>query len=247
MIKKIVRVAAAFVLLNISFLITLVLFPGITYAHETSIEGVTLFHNKPLPDHFVATVKESLEVVKQASIYRGMPEIEICLNDGAVYPAMVRSLMGDDVFRAFANKSVMMGTVTGPDRMRIWGREVSTGQFLTHAMIHNLQYDYHGFWDSNPLGRHAEWKWEGYVEYELLGDMHTLSELNEKWEGAEDNFDWVDLGQGKGTVKRHIAYLMLVKYLFEQKGMSYLALIDDLESEEEVWKELMEFISLTNR
>ena len=151
-----------------------------------------------------------------------MPPIEICVNDGAIYPKVIRSLMGDDVFRAFANKSVMMGTISGPDRLKVWGREVSTPQFLTHALIHNLQYVYHGFWDANPLGGHSEWKWEGYVEYELMGKEHTLGYFDQKLrETSGDEFTWVDMEAGQSTIKQHVRYLMLVKYCMEEKGMNY--------------------------
>ena len=247
MTKKIIRITLAFILINSAFLIALILFPSFSYAHETQVEDVTIYHNEPLPDHFIETVKTSLQLVKSVEIFDQMPELELCLNDGSSYPGVIKRLLGDDVFRAFANKSVMMGDMTGTGKMRVWGREVNTAQFLAHAFIHNLQFQYHGLWDANPLGGHAEWKWEGYVEYELLGKENDLVYFKNKISGIKEDYDWVKLHEGKATVKRHIEYLMLVKYCMEEKGLDYVSLTDSELTEAQVREEMDEFIRLSDR
>ena len=229
--------------LNALFLLGLVLFPAVSYAHHTPIDEVVIHHNEPLPQHFISSVESSLQQVRQVEIYRATPGIDICVNDGSLYPKLIRGLMGDDVFRAFANKSVMMGTISGPDQMQVWGRQVSTSQFLAHAMIHNLQYAYHGFWDANPLGQYPEWKWEGYVEYELLGKNKPLSYFEQKLETTSgDAFAWVVLEGGLSTIKQHIAYLMLVKYCMEEKDMAYDELMAYEVSEIALREELEAFL-----
>lgn len=247
MIKKTIRLAVVFLLLNTALLLVLILFPTISYAHETVVEEVTIHHNESLPDHFIESVQKSLALVKSVEIFDQMPAIDLCVKDGSFYPDMIKKLMGNDVFRAFADKTVMMGELTGLDRMSIWGREVNVTQFLAHAFIHNLQYQHHGFWDANPLGGHAEWKWEGYVEYELLGKGQGLTYFHNKIKHIRGDYDWVELGDGKATVKRHIEYLMLVKYCKEQKGMSYPKLMETEITEAEVLAEMEEFIRLSNR
>ena len=86
MLKKVLKISIAFVGLNLLFLLGLVLFPTVSYAHHTELQEVVIHHNEPLPDHFLASVEASLERVRQVEIFRSMPPIEICVNDGAIYP-----------------------------------------------------------------------------------------------------------------------------------------------------------------
>ena len=247
MIKKVVKVSLAFITVNVLFLLGLVFFPAVSYAHETKVDEVTIYHNEPLPDHFLESVDESLQALKKTMLYRGPSTLDICVNDDSYYPGIIRALMGDDVFRAFANKSVMMGEFSGPDQMRIWGREVSITQFLTHAMIHNLQFEHHGFWDANPIGGYAEWKWEGYVEYEVLGKDYSLSYFHKKSIGGKGDFDWIELENGLATIKRHIDYLMLAKYCLEVKEMTYDEMMEYEVSEEVLMQELRCYLKETDK
>ena len=175
LISRILFTLTFCVILLISFLLN----PGLAYGNSTEYENITIYHNGELNPEIKELIKISLEEIKAAKIYSPDFHSQLCLNEG-LYPKVVRSILGDDVFRAFSNKIVFHGDKTDEfNKFRKWERALSYTQFLKHALMHNLQFKYHGLWDANPLGGYPEWKWEGYVEYETIGNLTTLECLVE--------------------------------------------------------------------
>ena len=237
--KRIFRFAISFLTLNLFLFLAFLFFPSWLYAHKTALDGVTIYHHQPLPEGFDQVVGESIEVIKKSELYRPAFRSQICLNDGGLYPGLVKAALGDDIFRAFEHKAVMLGEFTNDSRrIRARGRELSTVQFLSHAFVHNLQYQYHGFLDANPLGTHPEWKWEGYVEYIVLSPEKPLSYYHKLLPETKGPFDWIELEGGMATIRMHLEFMMLTRYCFEQKGWDYQEFMDDDTPGEVLWKEM---------
>lgn len=241
-LRRILSITLSFLTINLIFFLTLLFFPSWLYACETDLGQVQVYHQQPLPAGFEEVVKESLAVIRQSELYTPAFQSELCLNDGSLYPRLVKTALGYDVFRAFAHKAVMLGDFSADSRhMQAWGRELSTVQFLSHAFVHNLQYQYHGLAGANPIGRHPEWKWEGYVEYLVLGQEHALDYYRTvaESESAEASpFEWVALEHGKSTIRMHLEFMLLTKYCFEQKGWSYREFMSDDTSKAQLTQEM---------
>jgi len=218
-------------------LIVLLTTPSILYASHTTIGNIEVYHNQPLPSELETIVQDALSRVSSSKLYDATMKHDLCLNDGSKYPALVESVLGADVFAAFANKVVVLGDHEKEGKFRKWGETLSFEQFLAHGLMHNYQYEYHGFFGANPLGNHARWKWEGYVDYQVIGKHYDMNDLTTALEAPGHDFDWLSFKGGESTIKMHVKYLTIVKYAIESKGWSYHDLITsklsiaDLESE----------------
>ncbi|OEK01509.1 hypothetical protein BFP97_08230 [Roseivirga sp. 4D4] len=222
---------------GLTVLIILLTTPSILYANHTAIGNIEVYHSQPLPAELRTTIESALERVSSSEIYDANMKHDLCLNDGSKYPALVESVLGSDVFAAFANKVVVLGKYEEAGKFRQWGQTLSFDQFLAHGLMHNYQYRYHGFFGANPLGNHVQWKWEGYVDYQVIGKHYDMDDLMTALESPKGNFDWLNFKNGESTIKMHVKYLTLVKYALESKGWSYQDLIaskvsmEDLELE----------------
>lgn len=207
-----------------TILIVLLTTPSLLYAHHTTIGNIEVYHSQPLPTDLETTIRKALERVTSSEIYAADMKHDLCLNDGSKYPALVEGILGADVFTAFANKVVVLGEYQGGGKFSQWGQTLFFDQFLAHALMHNYQYEYHGFFGANPLGNYAQWKWEGYVDYQVIGKSYDMPDLLKSLKSPKGDYEWLNFRDGESTIKMHVKYLTLVKYTMESKGWSY----DDL-------------------
>lgn len=238
--KGMVALGFAFILL-VGFILT----PSVSYAHQTEVEGLLIHHDEKLSPKLGEIIQQSFSILKRSALYDPHFQMELCMNDGPFYPKLIEGLLGPDIIRAFSNKNVVLLPTTESGEAFSWhGNTFNYTQVLAHVMTHNLQYNYHGFWDANPLGRHPEWKWEGYAEYVVLGEKYKLEDLLEKYStSGEDLFSFISLGERAGTFKLHIRYLILTKYCLENKNMDYQKFIETDLVEEELWEEIEQLSS----
>lgn len=218
-------------LLLISFLLN----PALSYAHKTEYKEITIYHQTELRPDLLQLIDQSLATIKSSPLYSEQFHSQLCLNDGSFYPAVVRTVLGEDVFTAFSDKVVFLGKDRGENnRFFLWDRTLKYTQFLTHGWVHNLQYQHHGFWQSNPLGGHPHWRWEGYAEYVTLGQQYTLRDLIKRYQAHQgDPYTWLSLDDGEETMKLHVKYLIMAKYAFEVEKMDYSSFLTASEGEEE--------------
>lgn len=230
-------VALAFVFL---VLVGYILNPSLSYAHQTDIEGLRVFHNQELAPQLQDIVRESLNTLKSSELYDPQFQMELCTQESSTYAKIIEILLGEDIIRAFSNKNVVLLPTDESGTTFTWrGNRFNYVQALAHAMVHNLQYNHHGFWDANPLGMHPVWKWEGYAEYVVLGKKYSLQKLLAKYEQAgPEMFTFVSLQDGEGTIRLHIRFLILTKYCLENKGMSYGEFMRTSEDEDSLWQEI---------
>ena len=241
--KKIVSRILFSIIFCFGLLITFMLNPNLLYGHSTTYKNVTIYHNGELNQGLKQIIDLSLHTIQDCEIYSTDLRSELCLNEG-IYPFIIKGILGDDVFTAFSNKIVVLGEESIEfNQFEKWGKTMNYSQFLTHALVHNLQFKRHGLWDSNPLGGHSLWKWEGYVEFVVLGELISLAELVEIISDSDiGDFEWVYLRNKKGTLKRHLNYLALVKYCFEVLEWDYDKLMESQVKEEVLFKELNAYI-----
>lgn len=219
-------------------LIGFMLNPSLSYAHQSQIGGLSVFHNEALSAEIKEIIIDSNQFLLSSPLAN--PKSQICLNEG-IYPKVIKALMGPDVIRAFRHTNVVLGELKDKNRLESRGHSFGFAQFLAHARVHNQQYAHHGFWDANPLGGYPEWKWEGFADYVVLGSKYKLEEIWKAYQSHEDNsYVFVDLGEGEGSLKLHIRFLLLTKYCFEEKGMDYQSFMELSMEEEDVWQEIKE-------
>lgn len=244
-IKKIlIRTFGTLVFLLV-LLVSFLLNPSLLYANKTVYQDITIYHQKPLRPDLFSLIDQSLTQIGKAEIMNKGVKSDLCLNDGSHYPNLVRKILGEDVFTAFSNKVVFLGKdLPDYDRFYLWDRQLKYSQFLTHGLVHNLQFQHHGLWDANPLGGYPMWRWEGYAEYIALGEKYDLKCLLEDYQEKDQGpYDWFKLSDGEGTIKLHVRHLILAKYAFEVKGQLYDQFLNDLQSESEAFTEVLAWVA----
>ncbi|MEL6255754.1 MAG: hypothetical protein AAFR87_27360, partial [Bacteroidota bacterium] len=199
-------VASVFALI---LLIGFMLNPSLSYAKHSTIEGVEVYHDQSLDPALKDIIKASKARIKASVLYSDQLKFQVCLKDGSIYPHAIESILGDDVIRSFSNINVVQAETDPTHQYLTWrGHVFRYDQFLAHVMVHNLQFQHHGLWDSNPLGGYPEWKWEGYADYVVLGLKYELTELCEAYTATPDDpFTFVKLREEEGSLKLHIRFL----------------------------------------
>lgn len=231
----------------IGLLVTFVLSPILLYANKTLIGNYSIYHNKPLDKNFLHRLDESLSIIKTSELYNPELKMDICLKDGSKYPELIERIMGRDLLSTFYNKIVFAGDEVNfeDNYISFDGHKWNLTEMLAHAQVHCLEFSKYGLWDSNPIGKHPEWKWEGYPEYiarqTLRGD--TLSNNIKMLLNAEkvNQNGWMKLTDNTETTISYFEYRLLIQYCLEIKKMSFTQLLQDSTQEETIKQQMMDW------
>ncbi len=242
--KWMLRLTATFLLIA-GLLLVIVLNPILTYANKTLHNNYKIFHNKPLDPSLLTRLDEVTGLLKKSEIYNPSLKLDICLNDGSVYPSLIKKLRGQAFAWGFYNKVVLQGKADYKNGYaELNGYKWNLIQLLTHEAMHCLQYDKLGFWRSNPIGKNATWKWEGYPEYiarqnsdqeDLFQNISHLIEVEKK-----DMNGWgIYFSDSTVAPREYYNYWLLVQYSIDIKKMTYLQVLKDRTPEKIVKEQMM--------
>ncbi|MEO1448319.1 MAG: hypothetical protein AAFV07_02260 [Bacteroidota bacterium] len=243
-IKRILLILSASTLLGLGILTLMMLSPALLYAHSSQAGPIIMLLQQELDSAWVSLVKSAVKALEGGELFpEGNWRSDLCLNDGSPYPTLITSILGDDVIRAFAHKIVVVSSHKGVASLHKWDTDLSTSQWVRHALVHNFQYQHHGFWGANPLGRYPEWKWEGYAEYASIGQQLPLDTLWQRYQThTEGPYTLVSLGNNLYTIHQHVRFLLLSKYCLEIRKMDYDSFMQSNKPADDWWAELESFI-----
>lgn len=241
--KWLLRISAT-ALLVVILLGVIVLKPALTYASRSNHEHYVIFHNKPIDRQLLFELDQATALLKSSEIYDPQENLEICLNDGSLYPALVQSIQGKAFAYGFYDKVVLKGNTNYRENFtELNGYRWNLTQLLAHEMTHCYQFKKLGFWRSRPVANIPEWKWEGYPEYiaRQNADQKSLSKNIDRLILVEktDNNGWIQFDDSTGTVIQYYKSWLLIKYCIEIKKMSYLQIINDTSSEENITAQML--------
>ncbi|MCG8327860.1 MAG: hypothetical protein MI974_09265 [Chitinophagales bacterium] len=218
----------------ISFLtIVLTVFnPHLLYANKTVIGNYTIYHNAGLTPEFESRLANVNALIKESELYDDALELKICLNDGSIYPSLMKKLRGPAFGWGFQNIVSFQGAFDYKENtVELNGYKWNLEQLIAHELTHCLQFNELGLLHSNPLGNHPDWKWEGYAEY--------VSRKNEKQLFLAKNMERIELAIKENpnawgvffddeTISPRAYYdsWLLVQYCLDIKGMSYIELLN---------------------
>lgn len=246
--KLLIRLTALVCLVFLLFM-GLIFNPGLAYAGKTQHKGVIVYHNQDLPEGFLNSLDHSMELVKKSELYDPDIAFRVCLHDGSFYPYLLHSTMGDAFAYGFSNKIVLWAEVGEKgEKALIHGKSWPLSRLIAHEAVHCLQYNYHGFWASNPVKGWPNWKWEGYPEYiarqspetPALEDCLTfyLKSLEEEGSNA-----WLTLWDGSGAPISYFKNWIMTRYCFEIEHTDYKSFIMDSRQEDEVFEKLQRWVA----
>lgn len=247
-----IRLTATFLLMAI-LLVVIILYPALTYANKTVHNNYTVFHHQPLRPALLSHLDQATELVRSSEYYDPRWKLDICLDDGALYPHLVEKVWGRAFGRGFYNKVVLMGDARYKEnKVVLNGYTWNLEQLLAHEMIHCFQFHKRGLWKSKPVADIPDWKWEGYAEYisRRSPDQQDLFRNSERLlkAGEEARVNgWIWFADGSGTLLLYYRYWLMVQYCMDVKKMRYDQLIDDTLPEEAIWKQVMDWYSEQKR
>lgn len=241
--KWTIRLSAT-VLVCLGMLFTIVMKPSVLYAHKTTHHNYTILHQRPLDSLWMLRIDQATVLLKNSELYDTSFSMNICLNDGSKYPALIEWLQGKAFARGFHSKIVLYGISNcAGNYTELNGRKWNLSQLLAHEAVHCLQYNKYGLWRSKPVADIPNWKWEGYPEYiarhnpdqrNLFDNIHRVIEKEQT-----DHKGWIDFEDGSGTSLAYYKNWLLVCYCMEIKKMSFDQLLKDKEDYQSLWKGMM--------
>ncbi len=228
----------------VALLVGIVLNPSLVYANKTTYDNFAIFHNKAIDSALLVQLDEANKLLEKSELYNPKLKLDICLNDGSIYPFIIRKIVGDNFATGFYDKVVLQGNPDYKNNyIEIRGYKWNLAQLLAHEATHCLQYDKMGLWKSNPIAQYPTWKWEGYPEYVARQnpDQKDLAKNIERLINTEqiNNNGWIYFADSTGTVITYYKYWLLIKYEMDIKKMTYIQILKDTAQEETVRKEMM--------
>lgn len=245
-VKKWTLRLTATALLIAGLLLIIILSPILTYANKTTHNNYSVFHNKALDTTLLTKLDQATELLKGSELYNSNLQLDICLNDGSIYPKLIRALRGQAFAWGFYNKVVMQGTTNfNGNYVELNGYRWNLTQLLAHEITHCLQFDKFGFWKSKPIANIPNWKWEGYAEYvsRQNSDQKDLSKNITRLITTDKNNWEINFSDSTIAPREYYEYWTLIQYCIDIKKMNYKQILADTSSEQTVRQEMMKWFS----
>lgn len=223
-------------------LLIIILNPILTYAHKTEHASFTIYHQKPIDTLLRVRLDEATALVQKSEFYRQNLKLDICLNDGSVYPTLIRKLRGRAFAWGFYNKVVLQGKMNEKDNyLELNGYQWNLVQLLAHEITHCIQFDKLGFWKSKPVASIPNWKWEGYAEFiarQNPDQTDLIRNIDRLEKSPEDSWEII-FEDGTISPRDYYKNWLLVQYCLIVKKMTYEQLLKNNTMELVLEKEMM--------
>jgi len=237
MIKIIKRIVlSSLSILGISFLIWTVflLNPNLSYANQTKIDNVIIYHNQELEEGTELIIRNALSIIKNADIYDKNLDIQLCLNDDKIYPKLY-PFAGGTAY-AFLNKTVIFASKPNfKNNYTEFSWEVNNNEvrkwnltsLLAHEFMHNLQHNHNSsYYIKSTLGN-LNWKFEGHAEYiarEFKNDNRLKYKIGTYLiEETKEHVGIPVFQLDNGTIQSlsYFKYALVIQYLMEIKELDF--------------------------
>ena len=233
----------------LGLLIMIALCPVLLYADNTASANDIVYHQHQLDPTFITRLNDANALLKASEIYDSKLSLSICLNDGSLYPILMRRIRGDAFGWGFAYNVVLMGNMNATDNtVELNGYKWNLTELLAHEATHCYQFNKFGLLHSNPLACIPTWKWEGYPEY--VSRKHQASLVQNithllQTEQADNN-GWISFDDSTGTVIAYYQYWLLMQYCLDIQKMTYAQLLKDTTSANTFQNKMMVWYETAN-
>jgi len=232
-IKQIFLGSISILVIGISIWIVLFLNPSLSYAKQTQIGNVTIFHNQNLETGAHTVIKKAAESVRKSELFDENLQIQLCLNDDKIYPNLQPFVKYALAFAVLDKTIIKSCDVKFDENLAETKWPINNYEFrkfdltylLAHEFTHNLQYEA-GYMPLDPRVI-IDWKLEGYADYiarEYVDDG-KLRDRIEKYL-SEENKEHVglpvfDLEDDTKQILSYFKFSLVVQYLIEVKNLSF--------------------------
>ncbi|MDO1501304.1 hypothetical protein Q2T40_14300 [Winogradskyella maritima] len=218
--------------LTLTTVVFAILNPSIFYTHKTEFGQYIIYHSSELEPEFQSRLNKVDYYIKKSEYFNSNLKFKLCLNDGSFYPRLMEILRGPAFGWGFHNIATFRGDFNfTKNEINLRGYKWNLEQLMAHELTHCLQFLKLGLFNSNPLGDHAHWKWEGYAEYISRKNVNQkpLQYYIDKYNIANINnpTSWhIELDDNTIAPKSYYEYWLFVRYCLDIKVMSYDQLLE---------------------
>jgi hypothetical protein len=139
-------------LLIVSLLLIIVLNPIPTYANKTTHGHFSIYHNNPINPLFTHKLDQASVLLQSSTFFDSHLQLDVCINDGSIYPDIIQSIHGKAFACGFYNKVVMQANMNCEENfVELNGYKWNLVQLLAHETTHCLQYNQLGSLHSKPF------------------------------------------------------------------------------------------------
>jgi len=255
-IKKVILSLLSVIGISCLLWIVLILNPNLSYANQTQLDKVTIFHNNELEEETEVIIKDVIEILKKSELYDQNLNIQLCFNDDKIYPNLNPFAFGHPLAYSMFNKTIIKNSeIKFNENVAQVQREANNELqkynltwLLAHEFTHNLQHKANlNYVLRTSLGK-INWKLEGHADYIARGFKNDgkLKDKIEKYLIEENNvrngLPGIKDEVGTYLIYGYYKYALIVQYLMEIKKMNFNQIceldtnINEIYSEMLVWR-----------
>ena len=258
--KRIFKRTLLTVLIIISALATIVLFPQLLFANKMKYKKFNVCSNNKISYDIKIVLDNAMNLVQKSELYDSSYKYNIILCHNSFYNKIDDKLLGIGPAARARLHNVIIKVRIDPESNLAFPTfrkecEVNLTYLLAHEMIHCLQAEKYGIIKFNPF-RHPEfWKLEGYPEYisrkpELSSKDYSLTSEIERYVNLENKAVdiWIVAKEG-GCEFPYYYYKgrLMIEYLMDIKHLSYDQILKDSVSEGTIFKEMINWKDSTRK
>ncbi len=227
---------------------TVLLFPQFMFAHNIEHQNVRVYAAEEIDESISEAIDQAIALIAVSEIYDPEYAFDVFLANNTIFNDIDGAILGQwPAARATHNNVVVKAPLDLAAGVVLTERSrINFVYLLAHEMTHCLQANHFGMLTFNPLSHPPMWKLEGYPEYVARKPM--LKETGYELKHEVDRFlsisasasdGWALIDQDHYLPLIYYKGRLMVEYLADVRGMSYVDIIKDNRTEAYVWEEVI--------
>jgi hypothetical protein len=251
-IKRIFVATMLTILVGVSGLMTILLFPQPLFAYKMEYNRFTVYSNDEITADFIPLLDNAMAIVEKSAINDPNYKYDVLLAFNSVFNKIDDKLLGYGPSARATGNNVTIKVEIDAKRNLFFAtfHEKCQGDLtllLAHEMIHCLQLNKYGIMKFNPVKHPEMWKLEGYPEfvarqpilnekdYNLTKEIDRYVELD-----ARTSDFWILIEEGGCEApKDYYKGRLMIEYLMDIKHFSYDEILHDTRSADVIFAEMI--------
>jgi hypothetical protein len=248
--KKLIAGSLLVVMVTVSGLITLTIFPQSLFAHEIKHEKFRVYSDQVVDKTEIKPILDNAySLIAQSELFDPEYEFNIFLAFGNIFNK-IEDLQGrGPSARATAGNIIIKVPIDIENNLAFSSvSRINLTELIAHEMVHNLQANRYGLWNFSPIKHPPLWKLEGYPEYISRRNLREDSSYNlmseiKRCREIEISGDYfIEVVKNHFMPSYYYKGRIMVEYLIDIKGFTYDQILNDTRSEEEVFHEIVQWM-----
>ncbi|HPH45996.1 MAG TPA: hypothetical protein PLJ60_02750 [Chryseolinea sp.] len=247
MIKRTIGFTALTILVLLSGLVTIMLFPQPLFAHAYEHEKFRVYSDTEMDKSVQPILDNAYKLIEHSELHDSNYRYEIFFSSETIFNK-IEDLQGKGAAaRATAGNIVFKVTVDFKTNRAVGPiSKMNLTEILAHEMGHCLQTNRLGLWNMNQFNHPPYWKLEGYPEYisrqaKLKGKDYSLSNEIKRFIELESKSKngMVEVSEEHFMPSVYYKGRLMIEYLMDVKGMTYDEILKDTRPEDELYQEMI--------